>query len=89
MNKNEIADILRTFIIEKLYREELKPEEIGLDSPLFEEAGLGLDSLDAVELACFLEQRFDADIKDEEKAREIFASIGNIADFILDLESKK
>lgn len=41
---------LKRHIINDLYRDELSPEDIGDDTPLFSDGGIGLDSLDAVEL---------------------------------------
>lgn len=76
-----LEDDLKKIIIEELKIEDLKPEEIDNRSPLFGE-GLGLDSLDAVELVVILKKKYKIDLEDIEKAREAFASIETLAEFI-------
>lgn len=83
MTKEEIIRELREFIVHNLYREDMEPEDIGREMPLFEEDGLGLDSLDAVEFACFLEKQYGIEIRDGCDAKRIFFSLSNIADYVL------
>ena len=83
MRKDEIINELREFIIHSLYREDMDPNDIGEDMPLFEEDGLGLDSLDAVEFACFLEKQYGVEINDGSDAKRIFFSVSSVADFVL------
>jgi len=62
--------------------EDISPEDIVTDEPLFVE-GLGLDSIDALELALAIHQEFGVKTEpDDERNREIFYSVKSIADFI-------
>jgi acyl carrier protein len=56
--------------------------EIPDDSPIFGE-GLGLDSIDALELVVLVEDRFRVSIPDEEVGKRAFASVGSLVDFIV------
>jgi acyl carrier protein len=69
---------LKVMIIEQLKVEDVQPEELKDDDPLFGE-GLGLDSLDAVELVLLLKKHYHVEIKDMEEAREPFTSISSLA----------
>ena len=75
---------LRVVIIKSLRLENVKPEDIADDTPLFGE-GLGLDSIDALELVVALEKEFGIKITDEEVGVQVFQNIGTLAAF---LESK-
>lgn len=62
--------------------EDIDPNDIETDAPLFVE-GLGLDSIDALELALALHKEFDVKTAaDDERNREIFYSVQSLADFI-------
>ena len=73
---------LKRLIVEALVLEDIAPEEIETDAPLFVE-GLGLDSIDALELAMALEERFGVKIEDDpDENRRIFASVRSLAEFV-------
>jgi len=73
---------IKQMIIEALALEEITPEEIESAEPLFVE-GLGLDSIDALELAMVLEERYGVTIgEDEEENRQIFASVRDLATYV-------
>jgi acyl carrier protein len=73
---------IKRLIIDSLKLEEIQTAEIDSEAPLFVE-GLGLDSIDALELAMALEERFGVQIEDDpEKNREIFASVRSLAEFV-------
>ncbi|MDT8379892.1 MAG: phosphopantetheine-binding protein [Desulfotignum sp.] len=72
---------LKEMIIEEMQIEDLTPDEIENDDPLFGE-GLGLDSLDAVELVVQLQIYFGVEIKNIEEGRPALQSINTLADFI-------
>ena len=72
---------LKQGIIEVLNLEDVKPEDIDNDAPLFGE-GLGLDSIDALELIVLMEKNYGIKLQDPAKGKEIFKSINVMADFI-------
>ncbi|MDI6448599.1 phosphopantetheine-binding protein [Anaerobaca lacustris] len=76
-----IAQKLKQVIVEDLNLDEVTPDEIKDDAPLFGE-GLGLDSLDAVELVVVVKRHFGVEIKDMSEGREAFASINALTRFI-------
>jgi acyl carrier protein len=73
---------IKAMIVEALALEDIAPEEIETEAPLFVE-GLGLDSIDALELAMALEERFGITIEDDpEENQRIFASVSSLAGFV-------
>jgi acyl carrier protein len=72
----EVKDLLTTGL-----RLTMPPADIPDDSPIFGE-GLGLDSIDALELVVLVEERFHVSIPDEEVGKRAFASVRALADFI-------
>ena len=76
-----IKESLKTILIEELNLEDLTPEEIEDDAPLFRK-GLGLDSLDAVELVVLLEKHFGVEVKNLDEGRAAFQSINTLVSFI-------
>ena len=76
----EIRQKIKEVIIEELMLHET-PEDIANDTPLFGE-GLGLDSVDALQLVVALEKHFGLKVGDAEKAKLILRSIDTIADAI-------
>ena len=75
-----IAD-LKKQIIEALNLKDLKPEDIGDDQPLFVD-GLGLDSIDALELIVLLQQQYNIKLANPQEGPRIFKSVKSIAEFI-------
>jgi acyl carrier protein len=72
---------LKQEIIEVLNLEDIKPEDIDNDAPLFGE-GLSLDSIDALELIVLMEKNYGIKIKDPNEGKEIFKSITVMAEYI-------
>jgi acyl carrier protein len=72
---------LKTKIIESLRLEDISPDQIDDDAPLFG-TGLGLDSIDALELVVMLEQNYGIVIKDIEEGRPAFQSVRALAAFV-------
>ena len=81
MNKADIAQRAKELLISGL-RLELSPDEIRDSEPIFG-SGLGLDSIDALEFVVLIEEQFGIAIPDETVAKQAFASIDSLADFIL------
>jgi len=74
---------LKELLIERLKFEDMTPEDIPDDEPLFE-GGLGLDSIDALEIVVMLESEFGLKIKNEASARQYFRSISSLAQLVED-----
>lgn len=74
-------------IIETLNLEDVKPEDIKADEPLFG-SGLGLDSIDALELIVLLERKYGIKLKDPKMGKEIFQSVSVMAKFIAENRTK-
>ncbi len=72
---------LKQHIIDSLNLEELEPADIEDDEPLFNK-GLGLDSIDALELTVMLEKHYGIRIKDIKVGRKAFASVNALAAFV-------
>ena len=77
-----IENRLKQLIVESLMLEDVVPDEIQDEAPLFGE-GLGLDSIDALELALAIHKEFGIRTSaDDERNREIFFSVKSLSDFI-------
>lgn len=68
-------------VIEVLNLEDVEPDDIDTDAPLFGD-GLGLDSIDALELIVLLEKQYGLKIEDPKDGKKIFYSIRTIAEYI-------
>ena len=80
--EERLVEELREGIVAQLNLIEVRPGDIDPDAPLFG-AGLGLDSVDAIELVVLVETRYGIKIEDPRKAREILASVRTMARFVL------
>ena len=79
----ELRRKLKELLVSNLSLEDIKPEDIKDDAPLFNE-GLGLDSLDAVEIVVILQRNFGLEIKNMEMGRKIFQSVNTLANYVYD-----
>lgn len=79
---NELIEKLKCELIEELNLEEITPEEIDAEAPLFGDEGLGLDSIDALEIILLLERSYGIKIENPAKGKEIFYSVRTLANFI-------
>jgi len=78
---NDLILKLKEEIIEVLNLEDVTPADIDENSPLFGE-GLGLDSIDALELIVLMEKNYGIKLEDPKQGKEIFKSIQVMADYI-------
>lgn len=76
-----IRENLKRLIVESLHLEGLVPDKIGSDTPLFG-GGLGLDSVDALELVVAIEREYRISVKAHEMDKSVFATVTTLADFI-------
>lgn len=76
-----LIEELKTKLIEQLNLEDIEPDEIGSDDILFGD-GLGLDSIDALELIVLMERDYGIKISDPAKGKEVFKSLRTMAKFI-------
>ena len=77
----ELMSKLKTQIIEQLSLHHLQPGDIGDDQPLFVE-GLGLDSIDALELIVLLQQQYNIKISNADDGPKVFRTVRTIAEYI-------
>lgn len=77
----QIRKDLKEMLVRDLSLEDIKPEDIKDNEILFG-TGLGLDSLDAVEIVVLLQRNYGLEVKDMEKGKEIFYSIDTLARYI-------
>lgn len=83
MNETVLIDQLKGEIIEQLNLEDVKKEDIKEDAPLFGE-GLGLDSIDALELIVLLEKNYGIKVANPAEGKKIFQSVRTLANYIRD-----
>ena len=74
---------IKQLIVEALNLEDLPPHEIDAEAPLFGSEGLGLDSIDALELVVGLEKRFGVTVPNSEIARQALATVNSVHDYIV------
>lgn len=78
---SNITEALKVQIIEELNLEEVNVADIDDNAPLFGE-GLGLDSIDALELIVLLEKHYGIKLKNPEEGKEVFHSVASMAAYI-------
>ncbi len=82
MSEDSLLSEVGRLIVETLQLQDLRPEEIDPDAPLFGQ-GLGLDSIDALELALAVSQRYGVTLSSEDPAlRAVFASLRSLTEHI-------
>ncbi len=78
----ELIEKLKVQIIETLNLEDLEPSDIDANDPLFGDDGIGLDSIDALELIVLMNKEYNIQIADPEEGKEVFNSVKTMADYI-------
>lgn len=79
----KLIEKLKRELIEELNLEEITPKDINPDEPLFGDGGLGLDSIDALEIILILERNYGIKIKNPAEGKQIFYSVRTLADYIV------
>ena len=87
MTEIELIEQLKKQIVELLSLEDLTPADFDADTPLFVE-GLGLDSIDAIELILLLEKQYGIKVEDPQQRRKVLKSVRTMAELILKNEQK-
>lgn len=82
LSESELKPRLKQVMVESLMLK-MAPEEIGDETPLFAPEGLGLDSIDALELAVAVEKNFRVSIGSSEVAKVAFRNVQSLSDYIL------
>jgi acyl carrier protein len=87
METAELKEQLKRQIVEFLNLLNVKPEDIKDDEPLFGE-GLGLDSIDSIELIVLLGREYGIQIQDPKEGRKVLVNINTMAAYIMEHRSK-
>jgi len=87
MEKEKLMEDLKKQIVAQFNLKKLKPEDIGNDEPLFVE-GLGLDSIDALELIVLLQQDYKVKLANAEDGPKVFRSVNTMAEYILQQQAE-
>ncbi len=92
MDRTTVRTEVKELLVSGL-RLTVAPSEIVDDAPIFGQSadgrGLGLDSIDALELVVLVEEKFDVTIPDEEVGKRAFASVSALADFLLEARASR
>jgi acyl carrier protein len=76
-----LIEKLKKELIEQLNLEDMEPDEIDADAALFGD-GMGLDSIDALEIIVLLEKEYDIKISDPREGKDIMHSVSSLAKYI-------
>ena len=83
MDNRELKENLKKQIVQYVNILNYTPEQIADDMPLFGPKGLGLDSIDALELSVMLEREYGIKLTDPTEARKVLVNVNTIADYII------
>lgn len=78
----ELIEKLKQELIEALNLEEITPKDIDAEAPLFGDEGLGLDSIDALEIILILERNYGLRVENPQEGKHIFYSVKTLAEYI-------
>ena len=81
-NMEQLIAEIKEKVIEALNLDGMRPEDIDNDAPLFGDEGLGLDSIDVLELIVFLEKNYGIRLATPQEGKEVFKSIAVMADYV-------
>jgi acyl carrier protein len=82
MQRSDLKREIKELLVTELNLAGRDPAAIADDAELFGEGGLGLDSLDALQIAMLIEEKFGVRVPEGDEARPIFRSVGSLSEFI-------
>ena len=82
MQRSDLTREIKQLLVAELNLTGRDPNSIEDEAPLFGTGGLGLDSLDALQIAMLVEERFGVRVPEGDEARPIFRSVSSLAEFI-------
>jgi len=82
MQRSDLKSEIKQLLVAELNLTGRDPSSIEDDAPLFGTGGLGLDSLDALQIAMLVEEKFGIRVPEGDEARPIFRSVSSLSDFI-------
>lgn len=82
MQRSDLKREIKQLLVSELNLTGRDPSSIEDDAPLFGTGGLGLDSLDALQIAMLVEEKFGIRVPEGDEARPIFRSVSSLSDFI-------
>ena len=82
MQGADLKSEIKKLLVSELNLSGRDPAAIEDEAPLFGQGGLGLDSLDALQIAMFIEERFGVRVPEGDEARPIFRSVASLAAFV-------
>ena len=84
---DNLINEIKAELIKALHLDGMKPEDLDADAPLFGEGGIGLDSIDALEIIVMLEKNYGIRLSNVSEGKEIFKSIRSIAEYVKEHKS--
>ncbi|MBQ1796996.1 MAG: acyl carrier protein [Prevotella sp.] len=84
---DNLINEIKVELIKALHLDGMKPEDLDADAPLFGEGGIGLDSIDALEIIVMLEKNYGIRLSNVSEGKEIFKSIRSIAEYVKEHKS--
>ncbi len=82
MQRADLKREIKALLVSELNLAGRDPAAIADDAPLFGDGGLGLDSLDALQIAMLVEEKFGVRVPEGDEARPIFVSVSSLAEFV-------
>jgi acyl carrier protein len=85
---DNLINQIKVELIKALHLDGMKPEDLDADAPLFGEGGIGLDSIDALEIIVMLEKNYGIRLSNVAEGKAIFKSIRSIAEYVKEHKSE-
>lgn len=85
---DNLINEIKAELINALHLDGMKPEDLDADAPLFGEGGIGLDSIDALEIIVMLEKNYGIRLSNVSESKAIFKSIRSIAEYVKEHKSE-